>query len=136
MVKALYLTSGYHLGPSFSIIETLLALYYYKLRVDPQNPKWSDRDLFILSKGHGSAGLYAVLAHKGFFPREWLWTMKTFGSRLQGHPDMLRTPGVELTTGSLGHGISVGQGYALARGWTASRRASTSSSATASPTRA
>ncbi|MCL5107819.1 MAG: transketolase [Chloroflexi bacterium] len=114
VVKALYQTGGYHLGPSFSIVETLLALYYYKMRVDPQNPKWADRDVLILSKGHGSAGLYSVLARKGYFPREELWTMKTFGSRLQGHPDMLRTPGVELTTGSLGNGLSAGQGYALA----------------------
>lgn len=114
VVKALYNTGGYHLGPSFSIVEMLCALYFYKMRVDPQNPKWPDRDVLILSKGHGSAGLYATLAHRGYFPREWLWTMKTFGSRLQGHPDMLRTPGVELTTGSLGHGLPAAQGYALA----------------------
>ena len=114
VVKALYQTGGYHLGPSFSIVEMLCALYFYKLRVDPQHPDWPDRDRLVLSKGHGSAALYAALAHRGFFPREELWTMKTFGSRLQGHPDMLRTPGVELTTGSLGHGLSAGQGMALA----------------------
>lgn len=114
VVKALWNTGGYHLGPSFSIIEILSVLYFHKMRVDPANPKWPDRDRLVLSKGHGSAGLYAALAHRGFFPIEELWTMKTFGSRLQGHPDMLRTPGVELTTGSLGHGLPAAQGMALA----------------------
>lgn len=114
VVKGSWATSSYHIGPSFSIVEMLCVLYFHKMRVDPANPKWPDRDRLILSKGHGSAGLYATLARRGFFPVEELMTMKTFGSRLQGHPDMLRTPGVELTTGSLGHGLPAGQGMALA----------------------
>jgi transketolase len=113
-VKALYKTGGYHLGPSFSIVEMLSVLYFPKMRVDPAQPNWPDRDRLVLSKGHGSAGLYATLAHRGFFDVEELNTMKTLGSRLQGHPDMLRTPGVELTTGSLGHGLPAAQGMALA----------------------
>jgi transketolase len=113
-VKALYKTGGYHLGPSFSIVEMLSVLYFHKMRVDPAQPNWPDRDRLVLSKGHGSAGLYATLAHRGFFDVEELNTMKTLGSRLQGHPDMLRTPGVELTTGSLGHGLPAAQGMALA----------------------
>ncbi len=113
VIQALWQTGGYHLGPSFSIMEMLAVLYFHKMRVDPANPKWEDRDRLVLSKGHGSAGLYAALAHRGFFPIEELWSMKTFGSRLQGHPDMLRTPGVELTTGSLGNGLSAAQGMAI-----------------------
>ncbi|MHB1417154.1 MAG: transketolase [Chloroflexota bacterium] len=114
VVKALYNTGGYHLGPSFSAVEMLSVLYFHKMHVDPAHPDWPDRDRLVLSKGHGSAALYASLAHRGFFPMDELWTMKTFGSRLQGHPDMLRTPGVELTTGSLGNGLPAAQGMALA----------------------
>ncbi len=114
VVRGLYNTQSYHLGASFSIVELLSSLYFHKLRVDPQRPDWPDRDRLILSKGHGSAALYATLAHRGFFPREELLKMKTFGSCLQGHCDMLRTPGIELTTGSLGHGLAAGQGMALA----------------------
>ena len=114
VVEALHSTGGYHLGASFSIVELLCALYFHKLRVDPARPDWPDRDRLVLSKGHGSAALYATLAHRGFFPVEELMTMKTFGSRLQGHCDMLKTPGIELTTGSLGHGLPAGQGMALA----------------------
>ncbi len=114
VVRGLYNTGGYHLGPSFSIVELLCSLYFHKMRVDPQRPNWPDRDRLVLSKGHGSAALYATLAHRGFFPREELLKMKTFGSCLQGHCDMLRTPGIELTTGSLGHGLAAGQGMALA----------------------
>ncbi len=114
VIENSYKTSSYHYGPSMSIVEMLCVLYFHKMRVDPARPDWPDRDRLVLSKGHGSAGLYAVLARKGFFPREELETMKTFGSRLQGHCDMLRTPGVEFTTGSLGHGLAIAQGMALA----------------------
>jgi len=114
VVEALHSTGGYHLGASLSIVELLCTLYFHKLRVDPARPDWPDRDRLVLSKGHGSAALYATLAHRGFFPVEELMTMKTFGSRLQGHCDMLKTPGIELTTGSLGHGLPAGQGMALA----------------------
>jgi len=102
-----------HPGPSLSIVEILVTLYFHELRVDPTNPKWPDRDRFVLSKGHGALGFYAVLARRGFFPREELNTFECLGSRLQGHPDCQLTPGVELSTGSLGQGLSVSVGMAI-----------------------
>ncbi|MDQ1279380.1 MAG: transketolase [Thermoproteota archaeon] len=103
-----------HPGGSLSAIDIITALYYYKMKVDPKNPKWPDRDRFVLSKGHVCPALYAVLAEKGFFPKEALWTLRQPGSILQGHPDMRKTPGVEMSTGSLGQGLSVAVGMALA----------------------
>ena len=113
VIENSYKTSSYHFGPSMSIVEMLCVLYFHKMRIDPSRPDWPDRDRLVLSKGHGSAGLYAILARRGFFPLAELETMKTHGSRLQGHCDMLRTPGVEFTTGSLGHGLPAAQGMAL-----------------------
>ncbi len=103
-----------HPGGSLSAADIITALYFHHLRHDPKNPKWKDRDRFILSKGHVCPALYAALARCGYFPRETLWTLRQVGSILQGHPDMTKTPGVETSTGSLGQGLSIGVGMALA----------------------
>jgi transketolase len=103
-----------HPGAALSIVDLLVALYFHVLRVDPQNPEWPARDRFILSKGHGCPAYYAALARRGFFPPEWLPTLRKLGSALQGHPVMNKTPGVDMTTGSLGHGISLGAGMTAA----------------------
>jgi transketolase len=103
-----------HVGGSLSCADIITALYFYKMRYDPKNPKWDGRDRFILSKGHGCPALYAALARAGFFPRKELWTLRKTGSILQGHPDMNKTPGVEISTGSLGQGLSVANGIAMA----------------------
>ena len=114
ILKMLYGCQSGHPGGSLSLVEILLALYNDVLRYDPQNPSWAERDRLVLSKGHGCPALYAVLADKGFFSRESLWTLRQLGSILQGHPDMRKTPGVDASTGSLGQGMSVAVGYALA----------------------
>jgi transketolase len=103
-----------HVGTCFSIVELLLVLYGRILRVKPEDPEWLDRDRFLLSKGHGAAALYAVLAAHGFFPGEWLESFCGNGTKLVGHVTHRGVPGVELSTGSLGHGLSVGCGMALA----------------------
>ena len=103
-----------HWGGSSSCTELLTTLYFHILSIDPSNPKWEDRDRLILSKGHAAPVLYNILAHKGYFPLEDLSDFRSLNSHLQGHPCMLQTPGVELSTGPLGHGISVGTGMALA----------------------
>ena len=103
-----------HWGGSSSCTELITTLYFHILRVDPANPKWEDRDRLILSKGHAAPILYNILAKKGYFPTEDLSAFRSLNSHLQGHPCMLQTPGVELSTGPLGHGISVGVGMALA----------------------
>lgn len=103
-----------HPGGSLSAIDIIVALYYGKLRHDPQNPAWPDRDRFVLSKGHSCPALYAVLAETGYFPVSELDTLRQFGTRLQGHPDCHLTPGIEISSGSLGQGLSVGLGMALA----------------------
>ncbi len=103
-----------HPGGSLSAIDLMAALYYGKLRHDPKNPAWPDRDRFVLSKGHCCPALYAVLAETGYFPESELDSLRQFGSRLQGHPDCHRTPGIEISSGSLGQGLSVGLGMALA----------------------
>jgi transketolase len=102
-----------HPGPSLSIVEALVALYFNEMRIDAEEPAWPDRDRFVLSKGHGALGYYAVLSRAGFFPRDELFTFECLGSRLQGHPDTVLTPGVELSTGSLGQGLSVAAGMAI-----------------------
>ena len=102
-----------HIGGPLSAVELLVALYFKALRIDPKNPTWEDRDRFILSKGHAAVGLYAVMALRGFFPLEELLTFDKGGSRLQGHPDMTRLPGLDMSSGSLGQGLSPGVGYAL-----------------------
>jgi transketolase len=102
-----------HIGSSFSMIELLVALYGKHLRVRPSEPSWPERDRFILSKGHACAGLYAILAERGFFPLSWLNDFYLDGSRLAGHVTRSGVPGVEFSTGALGHGLSVGCGIAL-----------------------
>ncbi|MBC5581867.1 transketolase [Anaerofilum sp. BX8] len=102
-----------HVGGSCSSADIIAALYFHKMKYDPQNPQDPDRDRFLLSKGHVAIAQYAALAEAGIIPREWLKTTKQLGSRLQGHPDRLKTPGVEAGTGSLGQGLSIGLGMAL-----------------------
>ena len=103
-----------HPGGSLSIADIMSYLYFSEMKVDPANPKWEDRDRFVLSKGHAAPALYATLARKGFFPFEDLLTLRRVDSVLQGHPDMKHIPGVDMTTGSLGQGISAAVGMALA----------------------
>ncbi len=102
-----------HPGGSMSAAELFTYLYNKEMNVDPANPKWEDRDRFVLSKGHCAPGLYAALAHRGFFPVEDLVTLRKVGSYLQGHPNMNTVPGVDMSTGSLGQGISTACGMAL-----------------------
>ena len=102
-----------HLGAAFSLIEILRVLYDDVLRFDPANPKWADRDRCILSKGHGCLALYALLADKGFFPESELWKFCAADGILGGHPDAGTVPGVEVSTGALGHGLPIGVGMAL-----------------------
>jgi transketolase len=103
-----------HPGGSLSAVEILVALYYVVMRHDPKNPKWPDRDRFILSKGHAAPLLYSILAQQGYFPVEELKTLRKINSMLQGHPDPKKTPGVEMAAGSEGVGLSVAVGEALA----------------------
>jgi transketolase len=114
LLKALHHAKSGHTGGSLSSIEILVALYFSVLRHDPAHPRWEDRDRFILSKGHGVPALYSVLANAGYFPREYLLTLRKPGSRLQGHPEYDLDIGIEATTGSLGHGLSASNGIALA----------------------
>ena len=102
-----------HLGGPLSAADLLAALYFHVMRIRPDEPAWPDRDRFILSKGHSSVGLYAALALRGYFPVEELSTFDAANSRLQGHPDMSRLPGLDMSSGSLGMGISAGVGMAL-----------------------
>ncbi len=103
-----------HPGGSLSATELFTYLYFKELNIDPQNPQWADRDRFVLSKGHTAPGLYATLAHRGFFPVEDLPGLRHTGHYLQGHPNMNTVPGIDMATGSLGQGISVAAGIALA----------------------
>lgn len=103
-----------HEASSYSTLDALLVLYGRVLKVDPAQPDWSGRDRFILSKGHGPAAYYAVLCHRGFFPERWLQTFMDYGSPLGSHPDRLLVPGVEASTGSLGHGLPLAVGVAAA----------------------
>lgn len=102
-----------HPGGSLSEADILAALYFHAMAIDPQNPKWMNRDRLLLSKGHACPGWYAALALRGYFPVEELNTFRQINSRLQGHPDMRKTPGVEMTAGPLGNGLSAGIGIAL-----------------------
>lgn len=113
ILNMLYKAGSGHTGGSLSLVEILLTLYYYNLKHDPKNPRWRERDRLLLSKGHGCPALYAVLADRGYFPREELWTLRKLGSRLQGHPQ-LGLPGLEISSGSLGQGLSIAVGMALA----------------------
>lgn len=103
-----------HLGGSLSVVEVLVSLYYHHLRHDPQRPSLPGRDRFILSKGHAGPALYAVLSDRGYFEQDLLWTLNRIGTRLPSHPDARRTPGVDMTTGSLGQGLSAATGMAIA----------------------
>lgn len=103
-----------HPGGSLSAADLVAALYFHVMNHDPKNPRWEDRDRFILSKGHGCPVLYAALALAGYFPKEQLLTLRKLGSSLQGHPDQRRLPGLEASTGSLGQGLSISNGITLA----------------------
>ncbi|HAZ08386.1 MAG TPA: transketolase [Elusimicrobia bacterium] len=102
-----------HPGGSLSVIDLLAVLYWKFLKHDPKNPDWPDRDRLILSKGHACPALYTVMAYRGYFPKERLMTLRKLGSPLQGHPDRLRLPGIEFSSGSLGQGLSVGLGMTI-----------------------
>lgn len=114
VIEGVYNAKSGHPGGSLSIADLLTYLYFYKMNVYPDNPKLVDRDRFVLSKGHCAPALYSTLAHRGFFPVDELKTLRHIGSRLQGHPDMKNVPGVDMSTGSLGQGISAACGMALA----------------------
>jgi transketolase len=114
ILKMLNTARSGHTGGSLSAIDVLTVLYFHQLRHDPGNPRWEERDRFVLSKGHAAPALYACLAEAGYFPHEELKGLRRLGSKLQGHPDMNKTPGVEVCTGSLGQGISQAVGLALA----------------------
>ena len=114
IIESVHSAKAGHPGGSLSAADLFTYLYFKEMNVDPQNPKWEDRDRFVLSKGHTAPGLYAALAHRGFFPVEDLITLRHTGSYLQGHPNMKSVPGVDMSTGSLGQGISVAAGMALA----------------------
>jgi transketolase len=114
IVRMIEAAGSGHPGGSLSIIDILAVLYTNFLKHDPKRPDWADRDRVILSKGHACPALYAIMAHTGYFPRAELMNLRKLGSPLQGHPDRLRLPGIELSTGSLGQGLSVGLGMALA----------------------
>ncbi len=113
VIKAVYVARAGHLGGPLSAADMLAALYFRVMRIRPEDPAWPDRDRFILSKGHSSIGLYATMALRGYFPVEELATFDAAHSRLQGHPDMTRLPGLDMSSGSLGMGISAGMGMAL-----------------------
>lgn len=114
IVDIAYLAEGpSHPGPALSCTDIVTALYYKVMRIKPEDPDWAERDRFILSKGHACPVLYAALAERGYFSKDWLWTIRCLDSKLQGHPDMKKTPGVDMTSGSLGNGLSVGLGMAL-----------------------
>lgn len=114
ILKMIYNIQSGHLGGSFSMVEVLTALYFDEMHYDPKNPYLRDRDRFVLSKGHTAPALYATLANAGYFPKEKLMTsFRRIDSMMQGHPDMKKTPGVEMTSGSLGIGLSAANGMAL-----------------------
>lgn len=113
IVKMIGKAASGHPGGSLSAVEILALLFHEKMHIDPENPKMPDRDRFVLSKGHAAPVLYAALASKGYFPKEELNHLRQYGAMLQGHPDMNKTPGVDMSTGSLGQGLSVAAGMAL-----------------------
>ncbi len=114
ILRAVHSAKAGHPGGSLSAADIFTYLYFEELNVDPQNPRKADRDRFVLSKGHTAPGLYSALAHRGFFPVEDLLTLRHLGSYLQGHPDMKHIPGVDMSSGSLGQGISAAVGMAIA----------------------
>ena len=114
IIQSIFSASSGHPGGSLSAVEILTTLYFKEMNIDINNPTWDNRDRFVLSKGHAAPALYATLSNKGFFPREELCKLRSFGSKLQGHPNMNYVPGVDMSTGSLGQGISTAVGMALA----------------------
>ena len=113
IIEGTYHARSGHPGGSLSAADVLTYLYFRRMRIDPADPRWAERDRFVLSKGHAAPALYSVLANRGFFPVEELKTLRHIGSRLQGHPNMNLTPGVDMSTGSLGQGVSAAAGMAL-----------------------
>ena len=113
IVKMIHKAGSGHPGGSLSAVEIYTALYFKVMRHDPENPGWVDRDRFVASKGHSAPALYAALAKAGYFPREELWKLRKIGEKLQGHPCMIKVPGVDMSTGSLGQGLSVACGMAM-----------------------
>ncbi len=114
IIEEVYNGQSGHPGGSLSVADILTVLYFHELNIDEKNPKWEDRDRVVLSKGHCSPALYSCLANRGFFPVEDLKTFRKIDSYLQGHPDMNKIPGVDMTTGSLGQGLSAAVGMAIA----------------------
>ena len=113
IIEEVYSANSGHPGGALSIADIITALYFNEMNIDPKNPKDENRDRLILSKGHASAALYAALAEKGYFPKEDLKTFRNINSYLQGHPDMKHIPGVDMSTGSLGQGLSAANGMAM-----------------------
>ena len=113
IVASVHAAKAGHPGGSLSAADLYTYLYFEEMNIDPKDPKKADRDRFVLSKGHTAPGLYSVLAHRGYFPVEDLLTLRKLGSYLQGHPDMKHIPGVDMSSGSLGQGISAAVGMAL-----------------------
>ena len=113
IVEMIHAAKAGHPGGSLSAVDMITALYFHVMRIDPQNPRWEDRDRFVLSKGHACPPLYAALARRGFFDPKHLTTLRQYHSILQGHPDMNKTPGIDISSGSLGNGLAIGVGMAM-----------------------
>jgi len=113
IIKMIYEAGSGHPGGSLSVTDIVTALYFYEMKYDPRNPTWEDRDRIVLSKGHAAPAQYAAMAIAGFFPQKELMTLRKLGTRLQGHPSMNRLPGIDMSTGSLGQGLSCAIGIAM-----------------------
>ena len=113
IVEMIHAAKAGHPGGSLSAVDMITALYFHVMRIDPQNPRWEARDRFVLSKGHACPALYAALARRGFFDPKHLTTLRQYHSILQGHPDMNKTPGIDISSGSLGNGLAIGVGMAM-----------------------
>lgn len=113
IVEMIHAAKAGHPGGSLSAVDMITALYFHVMRIDPQNPRWEDRDRFVLSKGHACPALYAALARRGFFDPKHLTTLRQYHSILQGHPDMNKTPGIDISSGALGNGLAIGVGMAM-----------------------
>ena len=113
IVEMIHAAKAGHPGGSLSAVDMITALYFHVMRIDPQNPRWEDRDRFVLSKGHACPALYAALARRCFFDPKHLTTLRQYHSILQGHPDMNKTPGIDISSGSLGNGLAIGVGMAM-----------------------